>query len=344
MSLQVISLIINRGKINETVKKSVSSKAEDENRDRSQVPLNYSRVVLREVVSDSIWGVGDWEEAPEDLILCLEQLSVLWSIFSVSCSKTALSQLYTPGTEDKLYLESIFKSSFSNSLFSSFLSIVDASFEWVKWDMSEKSQNEQSNFHSVLVETALNFLGPSNAVVISRLLQACCSARINLFPSVVRSCKAICLNSSGTSFLFSHVEEDAISQAVLLELYIRMQNASRYPFGGSAAIAKVDKVVVPVLFEWLNIYRKTDWVYLLLSPGFAVLPFDTMSSLLDSRCLESGDLTLAKYLIDAIGDAWWQASSNDVASRRIINVEEHLSSSIVASRALQCLVLWCLSR
>ena len=288
---------------------------------------NYSRVVLRLAAQGFGWGLSDWDEAPEDLILCIDQLSVLWTTFSSFCQSAHLLQLLIPGTSPGE------ESCLQHSLAGCYRSLLEVGFNWLDWIHSSSTADASPAPLAQLLESNLcAAMGFANAAVYSRMVETCSRWTTSCLPSVVKISIALQPTDSAAG------QRKEITAHVL-----------KFSFDAVKEVSEKKTIVQPIvpaysarydIFSWLGIEDSSHWPWLIMDAGFSFVPPSDVFSFLDDICIPSGNSHLLTNLLCAAANSWWRSTT----PRHPGASSSRLHSILPASKTPLFLVQWCLSR
>lgn len=291
------------------------------------VHRNYSRVVLRLAARGCGWGLSDWDEAPEDLMLCIDQLSMLWTTFSSFCPPAALSQLVIPGAYAG------HASCLQHSLAGCYRSLLEVGFNWLDWVESSSNTNDpQSPLAQLLESNLCTAMGFANATVYSRMAETCNRWTTTCLPSVVKVSVAL----QSTDGVTGRRHEDS-SHVLRFAFDTVKELADRRPVVArpmaAASSTRYD------IFDWLGVEDRSHWPWLILNAGFSHLPPTDVFSFLDERCIPS-DSDMLTALLCAAANSWWRSTT----PHRHGTAASRPQAATPAAKTPLSLVQWCLSR
>lgn len=317
---QLMALVRNRS---ESDMPSIKQPNTDiSSRNEAVLGRNYNRIVLRQSIRGCIWGISDMEEAPEDLLLCIEQLSVLWALCSHFCPRDAFTQLQVPcsGNGGDI-LECL-----NNTCMSSFCAIVDAGFSWLSLsdDMTESLNKCPTAW--CLEDNLRDSVGFAKAAVLSQIMESCTNCFLSSVSTVLRISCVLHSNQASSN------DVGKIASEVLKTIYCRVETASKN-IRGPKRLYPVDRGVG--IFNWLTLENPSHWPWVLVSAGFLSLSPNSIFSFIDYCCIETENIQLLKILLSAAANAWWQATSISDTDFR---------GPASTGKVPQLLIQWCLSR
>lgn len=331
---QVIMLLRNRNKVDTSElhsKKNQSTVASTVS--ECSLALNKGRVVLRNVVEGCAWGISEWEEAPEDLILCLEHLSVLWAMLSKYCASSAFDQL-KHSEEPSAQISGDVGGCTRNLLVSSFKIIIGAAFDWLNFNFgTARDVTTKINFSSLLDICLRKRMGFAAAAVYSRIMQSCLSCMSSCLHTLTKICCGFQTDYLGGTVIR---RTDAVASEVLKMAFDHIARNVMCP------ISAIDSVAVITehsnIFSWIQIDDSIHWPWMLIGAGFRTLSSGSVFSFLDERCILPENVEFLRVLLSAAANSWWQTVST------VDTPVSRSSCNSTTTKDSQALLQWCLSR
>ena len=304
----------------------------------SNIKSVYSRVVLRHIIDGLIWAVAEREEVPEDLVLCLEQMSSLWKICVATAPFSALEQLKISGPIMEI-IESPFKDSLQNSILYSYAMLLECAYDWLKVGGPEGPKNEEISRH--LAGVLRDRAGDTNTAIYSRVMESCYCQISSSVPTLVNLCVSLSKGDEKSPTVSDIDIRDHMSYLLFKFIFNRV---AKLPEG----CVELEKTVFeeknsPLqylnVFSWLSVKHRSQWPWLLLCLGFNQMPEKAMVLFLDEALVLTGDSKMLQILLRAAAISWQGTKFSSKNYSGFIKLR-----GTVAVKSIQVFFQWCLSR